>query len=70
MPGTEVQRATALLASNQNELPEIDADLLEEEAEDSELCPACDSDQIEYASGANNAIAGHCRACGHQWTLT
>jgi len=70
VPSTQVERATTLLATDHDELPEIDADLLEAEAEDSELCPTCDSDQIEYASGAGNSIAGNCRACGHQWTLT
>ena len=65
----DVERAREIIDAQTDRLSEIDDRVLEDQAEESEHCPVCGSDQIEYAAGAGDTIGGECRACGAIWTL-
>lgn len=65
----DAARAREIVEEQTDRLSEIDDWVLEDQVEETENCPVCGSEQIEYAAGAGNAIGGECRACGAKWTL-
>ena len=63
------ERAREIIDEQTDRLSEIDDRVLEDQAEETENCPVCGSDRIEYAAGAGDTIGGECHNCGAAWTL-